>query len=84
EGWADMSEQVYIPGGGVHSTNAFDFECASQISAEQYVAAIEVEVATGVHGVFPLPMGMTQERRVIGAVTEAESNPPTGSKATPT
>ena len=30
----------------------------ARISAEQWGAAAEVEVAVRVHGVFPLPMGM--------------------------
>ena len=56
---------------GVHgTTNASDFECArvpgcwiAQISTEQWGAAMGDEVATGVHGVFPLPMGMEREDR---------------------
>ena len=35
----------------------------TQISAEQWGAAMGDEVAIGVHGVFPLPMGMERESR---------------------
>ena len=37
-----------------------------QISAEQWGAVMEDEVATGVHGVFPLPMGIKREDRCEG------------------
>ena len=33
----------------------------ARISAEQWGAAAEVEVAVRVHGVFPLPIGMERE-----------------------
>ena len=36
---------------------------SAQISAEQWGAVMEVAVATGVHGVFSLPMGMEREDR---------------------
>ena len=39
------------------------FWWSAQISAEQWVALKGDEVATGVHGVFPLPMGMEREDR---------------------
>ena len=35
----------------------------AQISAERWGTAVEVEVAIGVHGVFPLPMGMERDDR---------------------
>ena len=57
---------------GVHgSRNAFDIELARlpmrqsarspQISAQQWGAATKDEVATRVHGVCPLPMGIERE-----------------------
>ena len=39
----------------------------AQISDRQRGAAMEVEVAIRVHGVFPLPMGMEREDRCEGA-----------------
>ena len=36
---------------------------SAQISDEQWGTAIEVEVAIGVHGVSPLPMGIEREDR---------------------
>ena len=55
---------------GVHGAiKVLDLECASpgcwigQISAEQWGAAPEDEVAVGVHGVCPLPMGIEREDR---------------------
>ena len=55
---------------GVHGAiKVLDLECASpgccigQISAEQWGAATEDEVATRVQGVFPLHMGREREDR---------------------
>ena len=36
---------------------------SAQISHEQRGTAMEVEVAIGVHGVFPLPLGIEREDR---------------------
>ncbi|EJK72357.1 hypothetical protein THAOC_06117, partial [Thalassiosira oceanica] len=38
---------------------------SAQISAEQWGAVLEDEVATGVHGVVPLPMGIARDGRCI-------------------
>ena len=64
-----MSEQVYRLGRGPRYR---PLSCwilsvpgcwSDQISAEQWGVVMEDEVAAGVHGVSPLPMGMEREDR---------------------
>ena len=63
-----MSEQVYRPERGPRHIFCLILsvpgDCwSAQISAEQWGAVMGDEVATGVHGVFPLPMGMERKDR---------------------
>ena len=65
-----MSEQVYRLGRGPRHHKPVGIEVSQaasrgngQISAERRGAAMEVEVAIGVHGVFPLPLGIEREDR---------------------
>ena len=69
KGRTDVSEQVYGLGRGPQHQKPVQFQVCvpgcwiAQISAEQWGALTGDEVAIGVHGVFPLPMGIERGDR---------------------